>query len=163
MLTRAVSIFPAAQISNIDSDPFIGRLGVGRIAKGKIKKNSPIGLSAGPGKPVKQVKVGELFNFDGPGRKSVEEAEAGEIVVFSGVADFNIGDTLVDLDNPTPCEPIEVEQPTMAITMGVNKSPFAGKSKAKFLTSRQIRDRLAKELETNVAMTVEDTDDAGDA
>jgi len=87
------------------------------------------------------------------------EAEAGEIVVFSGVADFNIGDTLVDLDNPTPCEPIEVEQPTMAITMGVNKSPFAGKSKAKFLTSRQIRDRLAKELETNVAMTVEDTDD----
>merc|ERR1719182_1160375 len=147
------------QISNIGSDPFIGRLGIGRIKSGKLKKNSPIGLSAGPGTKPKQVKVAELFNFDAAGRAPVEEASAGEIVVFSGIPDFNIGDTLVDLDNPMPLEPIEVEQPTMSITMGVNKSPFAGKSGAKFLTSRQIRDRLAKELETNVAMRVEDTDD----
>jgi len=147
------------QISNIDSDPFIGRLGVGRITKGQVKKGQPIGISKGPGTPVKQVKIGELFIFDGPGRKSVDSAEAGEIVVFSGIPDFNIGDTLVDLDDPTPLDPIEVEQPTMSMTFGVNKSPFAGRSGAKFLTSRQIRDRLAKELEVNVAMRVEDTDD----
>ena len=147
------------QISNIGSDPFIGRLGIGRIISGTLKKNTPIGLSAGPGTKVKQVKVGELFNFDAAGRAPIDEASAGEIVVFSGIPDFNIGDTIVDLDNPLPLEPIEVEQPTMSITMGVNKSPFAGKSGAKLLTGRNIRDRLAKELEVNVAMRVEDTED----
>jgi len=147
------------QISNIGSDPFIGRLGIGRIISGSLKKNSPIGISEGPGTKVRQVKISELFNFDAAGRAPIDEASAGEIVVFSGIPDFNIGDTLVDLDNPMPMEPIEVEQPTMSITMGVNKSPFAGKSGAKMLTGRNIRDRLAKELEVNVAMRVEDTDD----
>jgi len=146
------------QISNIAADNFIGRLGIGRIRSGSIKKNTPIGLSAGPGQPVKQVKVSELFNFDAMGRASIDEAQAGEIVVFSGVADFNIGDTLVDPDDPVPLDPIEVEQPTMSITFGVNKSPFAGRA-GKLLTSRNIRDRLGKELETNVALRVEDTDD----
>ena len=108
---------------------------------------------------VRQVKVSELFNFDAAGRAPIAEAAAGEIVVFSGIPDFNIGDTLVDMDDPMPLEPIEVEQPTMSITMGVNKSPFAGKSGAKLLTGRNIRDRLAKELEVNVAMRVQDTDD----
>jgi len=147
------------QISNIGSDPFIGRLGIGRITSGTVLRNSPIGLSAGPGTKPKQVKISELFMFDAAGRVPVDKASAGDIVVFSGVPDFNIGDTLVDLDNPQPLEPIEVEQPTMSITMGVNKSPFAGQSKAKFLTGRQIRDRLSKELETNVAMRVDDTED----
>jgi len=147
------------QISNIGSDPFIGRLGIGRILSGTLKKASPIGLSEGPGAKVKQVKVGELFGFDAAGRAPIDEAQAGDIVVFSGIPDFNIGDTLVDLNEPLPLEPIEVEQPTMSITMGVNKSPFAGKSGAKLLTGRNIRDRLAKELEVNVAMRVEDTDD----
>ena len=146
------------QISNIGSDNFIGRLGIGRILSGSIQKNKPIGLCAGPGEPVKQVKVSELFNFDAMGRAAIDEAKAGEIVVFSGVQNFNIGDTLVDPDDPKPLEPIEVEQPTMSITMGVNKSPFGGRV-GKLLTSRNIRDRLAKELEVNVAMRVEDTDD----
>merc|ERR1719454_2387063 len=146
------------QISNIGADSFIGRLGIGRIKSGSIKKNSPIGLSAGPGEPVRSVKVSELFNFDAMGRASIEEAKAGDIVVFSGVSDFNIGDTLVDPDNPVPLDPIEVEQPTMSITFGVNKSPFGGRA-GKLLTSRNIRDRLAKELETNVALRVEDTED----
>jgi len=109
--------------------------------------------------PVKQVKTSEIFVYDAMGRTSVDVAEAGDIVVFAGIPEFNIGDTLVDQNDPKPLEPIEVEQPTMAITMGVNKSPFAGKSGAKFLTGRNIRDRLAKELEVNVAMRVEDTDD----
>jgi len=89
----------------------------------------------------------------------VDEASAGDIVVFSGIPDFKIGDTLVDLNDPQPLDPIEVEQPTMSITMGVNKSPFAGRSGAKLLTGRNIRDRLAKELEVNVAMSVSDTED----
>jgi len=147
------------QIANIGSDPFIGRLGIGRILSGTLKKGTPIGISEGPGTKVRQVKVSELFNFDAAGRAPISEASAGEIVVFSGIPDFNIGDTLVDMDDPRPLEPIEVEQPTMSITMGVNKSPFAGKSGAKMLTGRNIRDRLAKELEVNVAMRVEDTDD----
>jgi len=146
------------QISNIASDPFIGRLGIGRIKAGTLKKNSPIGLSAGPGTDVKKVKVSELFKFDAMGRLPVDDATAGDIVVFSGVPDFNIGDTLVDVDDPRPLEPIEVEQPTMSITFGVNKSPFAGRV-GKLLTSRNIRDRLAKELEVNVALKVEDTED----
>merc|ERR1712127_960197 len=146
------------QISNIGMDSFIGRLGIGRIRSGSIKKNAPIGLSQGPGTPTRQVKVSELFNFDAMGRAPVDVASAGEIVVFSGVQDFTIGDTLVDPDGPMPLDPIEVEQPTMSITFGVNKSPFAGRV-GKLLTSRNIRDRLSKELETNVALRVEDTDD----
>merc|ERR1719247_318288 len=146
------------QISNIGMDSFIGRLGIGRIRSGSIKKNTPIALSQGPGTPTRQVKVSELFNFDAMGRAPIDEAKAGEIVVFSGVADFTIGDTLVDPDDPMPLDPIEVEQPTMSITFSVNKSPFAGRS-GKLLTSRNIRDRLAKELETNVALRVEDTED----
>merc|ERR1719478_329791 len=139
-------------------DSFIGRLGIGRIRSGTLKKNTPIALSQGPGTEPRQVKVSELFNFDAMGRAPIDKAEAGEIVVFSGVQDFNIGDTLVDPDDPRPLDPIEVEQPTMSITFGVNKSPFAGRS-GKLLTSRNIRDRLSKELETNVALRVEDTDD----
>tara|TARA_B110001452_G_scaffold22458_1_gene17959 strand:- start:335 stop:1453 length:1119 start_codon:yes stop_codon:yes gene_type:complete len=134
------------QVSNIASDNFIGRLGIGRIKSGHLKRHRAIGLSAGPGTPVKPVKVSELFNFDALGRAAIDEASAGEIVVFSGVDGFNIGDTLVELDAPEPLEPIEVETPTMSITFGVNKSPFGGKA-GKYLTSRQIRDRLAKELE----------------
>jgi GTP-binding protein len=146
------------QISSITSDNFIGRLGIGRIKSGTVKKNSVVGLSAGPGEEVKQVKVGELFDFDAMGRKPVEEARAGEIVVFSGITDFNIGDTIVAMDDPQPLPPMSVEQPTMSITFSVNKSPFAGKV-GKKLTSRQIRDRLDKELEVNVALKVEDTQD----
>jgi len=146
------------QISNIGMDSFIGRLGIGRIRSGTLKKNTPIALSQGPGTPARQVKVSELFNFDAMGRAPIDEASAGEIVVFSGVQDFTIGDTLIDPDDPMPLEPIEVEQPTMSITFGVNKSPFAGRV-GKLLTSRNIRDRLSKELETNVALRVEDTDD----
>jgi GTP-binding protein len=147
------------QIANIGMDTFIGRLGIGRILSGSLKKGVPVGISEGPGSKVRQVKVSELFNFDAAGRAPVDEASAGDIVVFSGIPDFNIGDTLVDLSDPQPLDPIEVEQPTMSITMGVNKSPFAGKSGAKLLTGRNIRDRLAKELEVNVAMRVSDTDD----
>lgn len=147
------------QVSNIGYDTFIGRLGIGRIRSGTIRKGSAVGLSAGPGEPTKNAKISEVFTFDGMGRKSVEEAIAGDIVVFSGVEDFGIGDTLVDLDDPRPLEPIAVEEPTMSIEIGVNKSPFAGKA-GKLLTSRNIRERLEKELQTNVALQMKDTEDS---
>lgn len=147
------------QISNIGSDPFIGRLGIGRVRAGRVAKGQPLGLSAGPGEPVKSAKISELFVFDAMGRKAVDEASAGDIVVFSGLSEFNIGDTLVDPADPRPLEPISVEEPTMSISIGVNKSPFAGKA-GKLLTSRNIRERLEKELETNVALQLKDTGDA---
>jgi GTP-binding protein len=150
------------QISNVGTDQFIGRLGVGRITSGTVTAGVQLGLSAGPGKDVKTVKLTKIFTYDAMGRKEVEEASAGDIVVFAGISDFDIGDTLVDLKDPKPLEPIAVEKPTMAIRIGVNKSPFSGKSSAKFLTSNQIKDRLRKEVETNVALKVEpiDGDDA---
>ena len=149
------------QLSNIGHDPFLGRLGIGRLKSGTIRKATPIGLCAGPGQPVQTVKCSEIFGFDKLGRSTVEEATAGDIVMIAGVAAFNIGDTLVDLATPLPLEPLYIEQPTMSISMGVNRSPFAGRSKtSKFLTSRHIRDRLAKELEVNVALQVAETGDA---
>lgn len=149
------------QISSVASDNFIGRLGIGRIKSGSVKKNSVVGLSAGPGEDVKQAKVGELFAFDAMGKIPIDEAKAGEIVVFSGIQDFDIGNTVVALDDPRPLPPLSVETPTMEITFGVNKSPFAGQV-GKLLTSRQIRDRLMKECETNVALKVEDDPSAAD-
>jgi len=147
------------QVSNIAADAFIGRLGIGRIRSGAIRRNSAVGLSAGPGTELKTVKVGELFAFDAMGRTPIEEAVAGEIVVFSGVQGFSIGNTLVALNDPRPLEPIEVETPTMSITFGVNKSPLGGKT-GKQLTSRQILDRLEKEMQTNMALQVTDTPDS---
>ena len=149
------------QISNIGFDQFIGRLLVGRIRSGVLRKASPLGLSAGPGTEVKPVKASEIFVFNGMGRAPVEEAAAGDIVVVAGVPAFNIGDTIVDPSAPEPLPPITVEQPTMSITLGVNKSPLGGKTKGGKLTSSQIRERLDRELETNVALQVRD--DAADS
>jgi GTP-binding protein len=146
------------QISNVGKDAFIGRLGVGRIKSGTISKGQQVGLSAGPGKEVKRQKVSELFVYDAMGKTPVDEASAGDIVVFAGIPDFNIGDTVVDLDDPRPLEPIAIEVPTMSITLGVNKSPLAGDkdvSGGTKLTGGMIQERLKEELETNVALQVE--------
>jgi GTP-binding protein len=143
------------QISNIDYDEYIGRLGVGRIKSGVVRKAEPVGLSAGPGTDVKQVKITSLFTYDAMGRKEVEEASAGDIVVFAGISEFDIGDTVVDLKDPRPLTPITVEKPTMAIRVGANKSPLQGKSSATKLTGNAIKDRLFKEVQTNVALKLE--------
>ena len=109
------------QISNVSSDQYLGRLAVGRIRSGTLRRQTAIGLCAGPGQPVVPVKASEIFAFDGMGRSQVDEASAGDIVVVAGVPAFNIGDTFVDPADPRPLAPIEIEQPTMSITMGVNK------------------------------------------
>merc|ERR1719201_1288679 len=115
----------------------------------------------GPDDKVRPIKINDLFVYDNLGRKSVTEAEAGEIVMFSGVSDIMIGETVVDKNDPLPMECLEVEEPTVSMSFAVNKSPLAGKEGDK-LTSRVIRDRLMKELDRNVALQVE-PQDSGDA
>merc|ERR1711966_174608 len=152
-----------ALVSNIDFDPFKGKMGIARITNGSVKAGQPIAL-AHPDKDKTTGRVNELFVFDNLGKKEVEEASAGEIIMFSGVDGVEIGDTLVtNEDNGVnaakPLTPTAVEQPTVRMTLGVNKSPLAGRE-GKFLTSRMIRDRLFKELDRNVALQVEETESA---
>lgn len=152
-----------ALISNIDFDPFKGKMGIARITNGSVKAGQPIAL-VHPDKEKTTGRINELFVFDNLGKTEVKEASAGEIIMFSGVDGVVIGDTLVTNENnganaAEPLEPIAVEQPTVRMTIGVNKSPLAGKE-GKFLTSRMIRDRLFKELDRNVALSVAETNSA---
>jgi len=151
-----------ALVSNIDFDPFKGKMGIARISNGSVRAGQPVAL-AHPDKPKRTGRLSNLFVFDNLGKREVEEAHAGEIVMFCGL-DVEIGDTLVTNENgganaAEPLPPIAVEQPTVRMTIGVNKSPLAGKE-GKFLTSRMIRDRLFKELDRNVALQVAETDSA---
>mmetsp|Transcript_16394 Transcript_16394/g.40040 ORF Transcript_16394/g.40040 Transcript_16394/m.40040 type:complete len:670 (+) Transcript_16394:121-2130(+) len=150
-------------ISNIDYDNFKGKMGIARITNGKIKAGQPVSL-VHPDKEKKTGRIGDLYVFDNLGKREVSEASAGEIIMFSGLDTIEIGDTLVTneaggANAAEPLEPIAVEQPTVRMTLGVNKSPLAGRE-GKFLTSRMIRDRLFKELDRNVALRVEETDSA---
>jgi len=152
-----------ALVSNIDFDPFKGKMGIARITNGSVKTGQAIAL-AHPDKDKKTGRINELFVFDNLGKQEVKEASAGEIIMFTGVEGVEIGDTLITNENAganaaEPLEPIAVEQPTVRMTIGVNKSPLAGQE-GKFLTSRMIRDRLFKELDRNVALQVEETDSA---
>merc|ERR1712176_1032745 len=152
-----------AMISNIDFDSFKGKMGIARITNGSIKAGQPISL-VHPHKKKRTGKINELFVFDNLGKQQVDQAAAGEIIMFTGMEGVEIGDTLVTNENAgvnaaEPLEPIAVELPTVRITLGVNKSPLAGRE-GKFLTSRMIRDRLFKELDRNVALQVAETDSA---
>jgi GTP-binding protein len=160
------SIEPAALqalVSNIVYDNFKGKMGIARITNGSVKAGQAIAL-ARPEIEKKKGRINELYVFDNLGKLSVEGASAGEIIMFSGVDSVEIGDTLVTNENnganaAEALPPIAVEQPTVRMTVGVNKSPLAGKE-GKFLTSRMIRDRLFKELDRNVALKVAETDSA---
>jgi len=152
-----------ALISNIDYDNFKGKMGIARISNGSIKTGQAVAL-AHPNKEKKTGRIGNLYVFDNLGKREVTEAHAGEIIMFSGLDGVEIGATLVTNENSganaaEPLEPIAVEQPTVRMTIGVNKSPLAGRE-GKLLTSRMIRDRLFKELDRNVALKVEETDSA---
>ena len=144
------------QISALGYDDYIGRLGIGRITKGVIKAGSTVAVAKGDGQ-IEQKKINQVFVYRGLKRMAVDQAEAGDIVVISGIADISIGETLCDPADPQPLEMIHIEEPTLSMYFMVNKSPFAGKS-GKFVTSRHIRERLNKELEVNVGLKVEETD-----
>lgn len=150
-------------VSNIDYDQFKGKMGIARITRGTVKNGQPVAL-ARPGKPKKTGRLTSLFTFDNLGKKEVDIASAGEIIMFSGLENVEIGDTLITNEGgganaAEPLPPIAVEQPTVRMTIGVNRSPLAGRE-GKFLTSRMIRDRLFKETDRNVALKVEETDSA---
>ncbi len=145
------------QVSSLAYDPYVGVLGIGRIQRGEIKSNSPVSIVAADGS-VRNARVLELFGFAGLERKKIPMASAGDIIVFSGIDDLSISDTLCPRDKPEGLPALAVDEPTISMTFQVNKSPFAGQE-GKFLTSRQIGERLAQELKHNVALRVKPTDD----
>ena len=145
------------QISSLGYDPYIGVLGTGRIQRGEIRSNAPITISSG-GNVNKNARILDLFGFKGLKRVKIESAHAGDIITISGIDNLSISDTLCNRDHIESLPPLSVDEPTISMTFQVNKSPFSGKD-GKYLTSRQIRERLDTELKHNVALKVEDTSD----
>lgn len=146
-------------ISAIDHNKYVGRIGIGRIFRGSSRVNAPIAKVDREGKVATGLRLTTLLTFQGLERIEVEEAAAGDIVCVSGIEDLNIGDTIADAGTPEGIHAVAIDEPTVSMSFCVNNSPFAGKE-GKFLTSRQIRERLIRELESNVALRVADTDSA---
>jgi len=146
------------QISQLDYDNYTGRLGIGRILNGRIKPGQVVAVM-NHDQQIAQGRINQLLGFKGLERVPLEEAEAGDIVIISGIEDIGIGVTITDKDNPKGLPMLSVDEPTLTMDFMVNTSPLAG-TEGKFVTSRQIRDRLTRELLTNVALRVEDTADA---
>src|SRR6184192_816144 len=145
-------------ISTIDHSPYLGRLGIGRIERGTVHVGDPVMLLPLDGaQKGEQSRVTKLFTYEGLDRIEVTEASAGEIVALAGLEAVEIGLTVTDTEHPERLAGISVEEPTISVDFLVNNSPFAGRD-GKFVTSRQVRERLYKELERNVALRVEDTD-----
>ena len=144
------------QVSALAYDDYIGRLGIGRIFQGVLREGEPILICDADGNQ-RSKQVNQLFVYQGLKRVNVKEAHSGDIVVFAGIADISIGETLCDKDNPIPMPSIKIEEPTLSMNFIVNKSPFAGLS-GKYVTSRNLKERLEKELEVNVGLRVEPTE-----
>ena len=142
--------------SSLDYDDYIGRIGVGRVERGNIKRNDSLVLCKQDG-TQQNVKISRLYQFEGLKRVEVESASVGDIICVSGITDINIGETLCSPDCIDPLPFIKIDEPTISMNFIVNDSPFAGKE-GKFVTSRNLRDRLFKEVETNVSMRVEETE-----
>ena len=147
------------QISALDYSTFVGRIGIGRIANGRVKAGQQVVVMAGPDSTPRSGRINQVLGFQGLERVLIEEGLAGDIVLINGIDEIGIGVTITDRDNPTPLPMLQVDEPTLTMNLMVNSSPLAG-TEGKFVTSRQIRDRLNKELLTNVALKVEDTEDA---
>ncbi|MGZ8549363.1 MAG: translational GTPase TypA, partial [Chitinophagaceae bacterium] len=145
------------QITSLDYSAFLGRIGVGRVARGVIKEGQPVALMQADG-TIKKPRVRELYVFEGMGKKKVTEVLAGDLCAVVGIEDFNIGDTIADIENPEALPVISVDEPTMNMLFSVNNSPFFGRD-GKFVTSRHLRDRLMKETEKNLALKVEDSEE----
>jgi GTP-binding protein len=144
------------RVSSIQYNDYVGRIGVGRIFNGKIRTGQQVAVARRDGSIVKS-KVQQAQVFDGLGRKNVDEVAAGDIVALIGLEAVDIGDTICDPVNPQPLAATEIEPPTLTMMFSVNDSPFAGKE-GKFVTSRNVRERLFKELESNVALRVDETE-----
>ena len=147
------------QVSSLDYNSYVGVIGIGRINKGKVKRNQPLTLINKEGKIRTALRMQQILGFHGLERIEVPEATAGDIICFSGIDPLNISDTLCDPDNVVALPPLIVDEPTVSMTFQVNNGPFAGRD-GKYVTSRNIRDRLQQELIHNVALRVADTDSA---
>lgn len=145
---------PQMQITSLDFSAFTGRIAIGRVARGKLEENKDYMLCKKDGN--KKVRVKELHTFVGMGKEKVKEVMCGDICAVTGIDDFEIGDTIADVENPEALKRIKVDEPTMSMLFTINNSPFFGKE-GKFVTSRQLRERLYKELEKNLALRVENT------
>jgi GTP-binding protein len=146
------------QITSLDYSSFLGRIAIGKVTRGEIKESQWIGLAQADGKIVKG-KVKELYVFEGLGKKKVTEVKAGDICAVVGFDAFQIGDSFVDLENPEPLPRTAIDEPTLNMTFSINNSPFFGKD-GKYVTSNHLKERLTKELEKNLALRVQQTDDA---
>ena len=143
-------------VSNIDYDDYTGRIAVGKIQRGSIKTNMPVSVCKADGK-IERGKATKLYMFEGLSKAVVDEAGAGDVVAISGITDINIGETLCDPENPEALPFVKIDDPVLSMTFSVNDSPFAGQD-GKFVTSRHLRDRLFRELDSNIALRVEETD-----
>lgn len=146
------------QVTNIDYSEYVGRIGIGRIFNGMINKDQQVALLKRTGK-VEKHKIVDLYLFQGLGREKTPHAEAGDICAIVGIEDVDIGDTIADPDRPEALPLIDVDEPTLSMIFSVNDSPFAGQD-GKYITTRHVRERLYKELQSNVALRVEDTGQA---
>ena len=144
------------QITSLDYSSFLGRIAIGKVARGSIRENQPICLMQTDG-VIRKQRVKELYVFEGMGKRKVSEVTAGDLCAVVGIEDFNIGDTIADAENPEALPVISVDEPTMSMQFGINNSPFFGKD-GKFVTSRHLRDRLIKETEKNLALRVKETE-----
>ena len=142
--------------SSLDYDDYIGRIGVGRVERGQVKKNDSVVLCRADGSQ-ENVKISRLYQFEGLKRVEVDSAQMGDLICVSGITDINIGETACSPDCVEPLPFVKIDEPTLSMNFIVNDSPFAGRD-GKFVTSRNLRDRLYKEVETNVSMRVEDTE-----
>ncbi len=147
-----------AQIFTLDYDNFVGRIGVSRIFNGRVKKGDEYLLIKADGEKVKS-RVSKLIGFRGLDRIEIDEAEAGDIVAVAGFSDIDVGDTLADPEKPMALDPLHIEEPTLSVIFSVNDGPLAG-TEGKHVTSNKIRERLEKEMETNIAMRMEPLGDA---
>ncbi|WP_226389095.1 translational GTPase TypA [Penaeicola halotolerans] len=144
------------QITSLDYSSFVGRIAIGRVHRGTIKEGAMVSLCKADGS-AKKNRIKEIHVFEGLGKNKVTEVSSGEICAITGIEDFEIGDTIADVENPEPLPRIAIDEPTMNMLFTINNSPFFGKE-GKFVTSRHLRDRLFKEIEKNLALRVEPTD-----
>ncbi len=147
-----------AQVFTLDNDNFVGRIGITRIFNGRVKKGDEYILVKACGEKTKS-RISKLIGFKGLERIDITEAEAGDIVAIAGFSDIDVGDSICDLNNPVALDPMHVEEPTLSVIFSVNDGPLAG-TEGKHVTSNKIHDRLAKEMETNIAMRMEPIGDA---
>ena len=143
-------------VTTLDYDDYVGRLAIGRIFNGQISEKERAALCRRDG-TITEVEISNLYGYDGLSRVKIQEARAGDIVAFAGAVDITIGDTLSSIDDPRPLPPVQVDEPTISMVVTVSDSPLSGRD-GKYLSSRELKDRLLKEVLTNVSIEVEDTE-----